>query len=95
MNEARENTMQAIAEYLEMMYFDECPEEWADRPAMHEVANQIKQALDILKEVRTIAGMNCIDYSAEPENKPEASKTAFTSRIMSALSERRMNHDKQ
>lgn len=85
MNEARENIMQAIAEYLEMMYFDECPEEWADRPAMHDDETQIKQALDILKEVRTIAGMNCIDYSAEPENKPEAIKPTFTSRIMSAF----------
>ncbi len=44
MNEARENTMQAIAEYLEMMYFDECPEEWEDRPAMHEVENQTKSS---------------------------------------------------
>ena len=51
MNEARENIMQAIAEYLEMLYFDECPEEWEDRPAMHDVETQIKQALDILKEV--------------------------------------------
>lgn len=36
MNEARENTMQAIAEYLETLYFEGCPEEWADRPSMHD-----------------------------------------------------------
>ena len=92
MAEARENIMQAIAEYLEMLYFDECPEEWGDRPSMHEVEAEPEtaEAVSILKTAEPVAHPDCVgmhgtffDYSPEPKSKPQ--KPTFASRIKSAF----------
>lgn len=90
MTTARQNIIDAIAEYLETLYFDECPEEWADRPSMHEVEKQLAQGLDFLQEVEPIAHPDCVgncrnffDYS--PERHPEPIKPTPSSRIKSAF----------
>lgn len=72
--------LESLYDWAEEIYF-ECPEVWEDRPSMHETENQIAQAIDLLKEVKPVAGMSCIDYSTEPE----PIKPTFASRIKSAF----------
>ena len=82
--------LESLYDWAEEIYF-ECPEEWADRPSMHETENQIAQAIDLLQEVKPIASPDCsttqstfFDYS--PERHPEPIKPTFLTAIKSTLS---------